>query len=54
MMPKSHPFFCSLLLVLFSGPLYAQERPVLYTNSTSALIQELAKSIRDPHTDKMR
>lgn len=52
-MTKLYPLFCSLLLVLFTGPLYAQEREVLFTNSPSEQIQELAKSIRDPQKDEI-
>jgi hypothetical protein len=52
-MTKLYPLLCSLLLVLFSFPLYAQEREVLYTNSPSGPIQELAKSLRDPQKDEI-
>lgn len=46
-MKKLHPLLCSLLVVVFSGPIYAQERKVLYPKSGP--IHDQAKSILDPN-----
>src|ERR1051326_8194 len=52
-MRKLFPLFCSLLLLAFTGPGYAQQRAVLYENSPSTHMQELAKILQDPHSDKV-
>ncbi|HSE21039.1 MAG TPA: hypothetical protein VLB68_05255 [Pyrinomonadaceae bacterium] len=48
-------FRISLLIVLLCAPgsLCAQERPVLYTNSSSATMQSLVKNIRNPNAEKI-
>lgn len=48
-MKKLHPLLCSILLVVFSGPIYAQKREVLYPKSPSVPIHDQAKSILDPN-----
>ena len=48
-MKKLPLLLCSILLVVFSGPLYAQEREVLYPKSPSTPIHGPAKSILDPN-----
>lgn len=52
-MRKLFPVVCSLLLLAFAGPGYAQQRAVLYENSPSARMQELMKVLQDPHSDKV-
>jgi hypothetical protein len=54
-MAKLHPLLCSLVLVLFSQSVYAQQRTLLYPNpnSLSGPIQEFAKIIRDPGSDEV-
>ena len=52
-MPKLYPVLCALLLLVFTGPSNAQQRAVLYENSPSAEIEQLAEKLRDPHTDKV-
>src|ERR1043165_4804710 len=52
-MRKLFPLFCSLLLLAFTGPGYAQQRAVLYENSPSTRMQELMKILQDPHSDKV-
>ena len=46
-MKKLPLLLCSILLVVFNGPLYAQERKVLYPASPSAPIHDPAKSVID-------
>jgi hypothetical protein len=52
-MRKLNPLVCSLLLVVFTGTLYAQQRTVLYSKSSSPRMQELAKVLADPHSAKV-
>jgi hypothetical protein len=54
-MPKASSILYSTLVVLLSfvGAVHAQQRPLLYPNSLSGPIQELAKTIRDPHSNKV-
>src|SRR5215217_6661275 len=53
-MPKTF-ILCSSLLVLFSflGAAQAQQRTLLYPNSLSGPIKELAKVVRDPRSNKI-
>ena len=46
---------CSFLMLLLyvTGSIYAQERSVLYSNSSSLTMQELVKRIRNPQSDKI-
>lgn len=48
-MKKLPRLLCFLLLVIFSGPIYAQERDVLFPKSPSGQVWEQAKSILDPN-----
>jgi len=54
-MTKTSPILCSLLLLLsgFLVAVQAQERPLLYRKSLSGPIQELVKTIRNPHSTKV-
>ncbi|HET9713176.1 MAG TPA: hypothetical protein VFP64_14880, partial [Pyrinomonadaceae bacterium] len=52
-MQKASSVLCSSLLLFFSlVAVHAQERPLLYPKSLSGPIQELAKVIRNPHSNK--
>ena len=48
-MKKLPLLLCSILLVVFSGPIYAQERKVLFPKSPSGPIYDQAKTILDPN-----
>jgi len=52
-MRKLFPLLYSLLLLVTTGPGYAQQRAVLYENSPSTQIQALAKILQDPHSIKV-
>jgi hypothetical protein len=54
-MLKTSSILCSSLIVLLSllGAADAQQRALLYPNSLSGPIQDLAKIIRDPHSNKI-
>ena len=49
-MPRLNPLFSFLLLIVLAGPLHAQQRQVLYSNSPSPQMQALVNTLRDPHS----
>jgi hypothetical protein len=49
MMTKLKLLICLVALLVFTGPLYAQQREVLYPKSPPAEMQELVNSLLDPH-----
>ena len=52
-MKKFYPLLCFLLLLVFTGPGYAQQRVVLYESSPSPQMQALAKTLQDPNSSKV-
>jgi hypothetical protein len=52
-MRKLIPLVSFLLLIVFTVSLHAQQREVLYSNSSAPQLQELARRLRDPHGDKV-
>jgi len=47
-MPKLNPLVYLVVFIVFAGPLRAQQREVLYEQSPSASIREVAKILLDP------
>src|SRR5690348_10872608 len=52
-MRKLYPLVCGLLFLVFTGPINAQQRTVLYENSPSARMQQLIKILQNPQSDKV-
>ena len=49
-MPRLNPLLYLVLLIVFAGPLHAQQRAVLFSNSSSPQMQKLVDVLRDPHS----
>src|ERR1051326_8246732 len=52
-MRKLNPLVCFFFLILVTTPLHAQRREVLYSNSSSPQLQQLANVLRDPHSKQV-
>jgi len=52
-MKKFYPLVCFLLLLVFTGPGYAQQRAVLFESSPSPQMRALAQVLQDPNSTKV-